>query len=230
MRVDARTAADLLAVVHRWHGEGRTMVAVLHDLELVRREFPETLLLARDCLGWGPTGEVLTAANRLRARMMARRAEPRTSAAPALPIRVGDGDRSLEPRGRPAARGSASLLLIAPSSNSASCAGRWSAASPCRSPAPPLGVFLMLRRMSLTADVLAHGILPGVAGAFLMAGLSLPAMALGGLAGRAGGRGRRRRAVPRHRAGGRTRRSPRSTWWPWRWASPWSPGAAGRWN
>lgn len=69
--LDARTAAELLAVVHRWHGEGRTIVAVLHDLELVRREFPETLLLARDCLGWGPTGEVLTAANRLRARMMA---------------------------------------------------------------------------------------------------------------------------------------------------------------
>ena len=33
--------------------------------------FPETLLLARDCLGWGPTAEVLTAANRLRARGMA---------------------------------------------------------------------------------------------------------------------------------------------------------------
>lgn len=69
--LDARTAADLLAMVRRWHGEGRTVVAVLHDLDLVRREFPDTLLLARDCLGWGPTGEVLTAANRLRARMMA---------------------------------------------------------------------------------------------------------------------------------------------------------------
>ncbi len=69
--LDARTAAELLAMVRRWHGEGRTVIAVLHDMDLVRREFPETLLLARDCLGWGPTGEVLTAANRLRARMMA---------------------------------------------------------------------------------------------------------------------------------------------------------------
>ncbi len=47
--------------------------------------------------------------------------------------------------------------------------------------APPLGLFLMLRRMSLTADVLGHGILPGVAAAFLLAGLSVPAMAAGGL-------------------------------------------------
>ena len=47
--------------------------------------------------------------------------------------------------------------------------------------APPLGVFLMLRRMSLTADVLAHGILPGIAAGFLVAGLSVTAMSVGGL-------------------------------------------------
>jgi zinc/manganese transport system permease protein len=47
---------------------------------------------------------------------------------------------------------------------------------------PPLGVFLMLRRMSLTADVMAHGALPGIAVAFLLAGLSVPALWLGGLA------------------------------------------------
>lgn len=45
----------------------------------------------------------------------------------------------------------------------------------------PVGVFLMLRRMSLTGDAMAHAILPGAAVGFLLAGLSLPAMTLGGL-------------------------------------------------
>lgn len=47
--------------------------------------------------------------------------------------------------------------------------------------AGPIGVFLMLRRMSLTGDAMAHAILPGAAIGFLIAGLSLPAMTLGGL-------------------------------------------------
>lgn len=47
--------------------------------------------------------------------------------------------------------------------------------------APPIGVFLMLRRMSLIGDAMAHAILPGAAIGFLLAGLSLFAMAGGGL-------------------------------------------------
>lgn len=48
--------------------------------------------------------------------------------------------------------------------------------------AAPVGVFLMLRRMSLTGDAMAHAILPGAAIGYLFAGLSLPAMTFGGLA------------------------------------------------
>jgi zinc/manganese transport system permease protein len=47
--------------------------------------------------------------------------------------------------------------------------------------ATPIGVFLMLRRMSLMGDVMAHAILPGAAVGFLIAGTSLVAMATGGL-------------------------------------------------
>jgi zinc/manganese transport system permease protein len=45
----------------------------------------------------------------------------------------------------------------------------------------PIGVLLMLRRMSLVGDALSHAVLPGAAVGFLLAGLSLWAMGLGGL-------------------------------------------------
>ena len=48
--------------------------------------------------------------------------------------------------------------------------------------AGPIGVFLMLRRMSLIGDAMAHAILPGAAVGYLVSGLSLGAMTLGGLA------------------------------------------------
>src|SRR5438445_11655484 len=46
--IDAKTSADLLALIKRWHAEGRTVLAALHDMDLVRGNFPPTLLLARD--------------------------------------------------------------------------------------------------------------------------------------------------------------------------------------
>jgi len=68
--IDAKTSADLLALVQRWHGEGRTVLAALHDMELVRNHFPETLLLARGPVAWGATTDVLTAENLLVALRM----------------------------------------------------------------------------------------------------------------------------------------------------------------
>ncbi len=58
--IDARTTADLLRIVRNWNAEGRTIIAVLHDIELVREHFPQTLLIARDLVGWGHTSDVLT--------------------------------------------------------------------------------------------------------------------------------------------------------------------------
>jgi zinc/manganese transport system ATP-binding protein len=66
--IDARTLSDLVELIKRWHGEQRTVLVVLHDLELVRNHFPETLLLARQPVAWGKTGEVLMPGNLLRAR------------------------------------------------------------------------------------------------------------------------------------------------------------------
>jgi zinc/manganese transport system ATP-binding protein len=69
--VDHRTTLDLLAVIASWHRQGRTVITVLHDLELVREYFPQTLLLAREPVAWGPTATNLTTANLSRARCMA---------------------------------------------------------------------------------------------------------------------------------------------------------------
>lgn len=71
--IDTRTTADLLDLVHRWHDEGRTVLAVLHDLDQVRAHFPQTLLLAREAIAFGPSHEVLSEGNLLRAREMAER-------------------------------------------------------------------------------------------------------------------------------------------------------------
>jgi zinc/manganese transport system ATP-binding protein len=68
--IDAKTCADLVALIRRWHGEQRTILTALHDLELVKALFPETLLLAREPVAWGKTAEVLTPDNWLKARHM----------------------------------------------------------------------------------------------------------------------------------------------------------------
>lgn len=69
--IDARTTADLLRVVVGWHGEGRTIIAVLHDLDQVRENFPDTLLIAREPIAWGATTEALRADHLFQARQMA---------------------------------------------------------------------------------------------------------------------------------------------------------------
>jgi zinc/manganese transport system ATP-binding protein len=68
--IDSRTVADLLALVARWHEEHRTVLVVLHDLDLVREHFPQTLLLAREQIAKGKTDAVLSAENLLKARSM----------------------------------------------------------------------------------------------------------------------------------------------------------------
>jgi len=65
--VDTTTTADLLRLIARWHSEGCTVIAVLHDLDQVRAHFPRTVLLARRCIAAGETAAVVTRENLSRA-------------------------------------------------------------------------------------------------------------------------------------------------------------------
>ena len=68
--VDEKTVKDLIGLVSRWHQEGRTVLAVLHDYDTVQAHFPNALMLARELVAHGPTPVVLTAENTFKARQM----------------------------------------------------------------------------------------------------------------------------------------------------------------
>ena len=74
--IDSRTVTDLVTLIERWHAEGRTILAVLHDEALARAHFPTTLLLAREPIAWGATGDVLTEAHLRAARRMVEAHDP----------------------------------------------------------------------------------------------------------------------------------------------------------
>lgn len=59
--IDAATTMALLNQLVLWNEEGRTVIAVLHDLTMVRARFPQTLVLARRCLAWDTTEAALAA-------------------------------------------------------------------------------------------------------------------------------------------------------------------------
>jgi zinc/manganese transport system ATP-binding protein len=66
--VDAKTVADLIRLIERWHEEGRTVIAALHDITQVKAHFPKTLLVAREAVAFGDTRKVLTPKNLAKAR------------------------------------------------------------------------------------------------------------------------------------------------------------------
>lgn len=61
--VDHSTTDELLNLMAVWHSQGRTVIVVLHDLDMVRAHFPDTLLLAGQVVSWGLTRQVLTTDN-----------------------------------------------------------------------------------------------------------------------------------------------------------------------
>lgn len=66
--IDSRTTHDLVHLIESWHKSGKTIIAVLHDLEQVKTHFPQSLLLSREPIAFGATVEVLTKENWRKAR------------------------------------------------------------------------------------------------------------------------------------------------------------------
>jgi zinc/manganese transport system ATP-binding protein len=69
--IDARAAEDLAQLMATWPSEGRTVIAVLHDLDLVRRLCPQSLVMARQAVAWGPTDQAIASDQLTRARKLA---------------------------------------------------------------------------------------------------------------------------------------------------------------
>ena len=197
--VDAKTSADLFDLVQRWHGEQRTVLTAMHDIDFVRANFPETLLLAREPVAWGRTVDRAHAGKpagraphvrglRRTCRPLRRRRTRacRNSRSPLLsgnsPTRI-CGKSAVAYPGMTKRGGRRSMFydfFIAPFADFEFMRRALAGTLALALGAGAIGVFLMLRRMSLVGDAMAHAILPGAAVGFLLSGLSLVAMTAGG--------------------------------------------------
>jgi zinc/manganese transport system ATP-binding protein len=61
--IDSHTKEILMTLIKEWHQQGKTIIAVLHELDLVENHFPQSLLLARKAISWGKTQDVLKPEN-----------------------------------------------------------------------------------------------------------------------------------------------------------------------
>ncbi len=68
--IDAKTLNDLTVLIKQWHNAKRTVIMVTHDLDYVQQHCPHTLLLARQCISFGTSSQVITDANLQRARQL----------------------------------------------------------------------------------------------------------------------------------------------------------------
>lgn len=65
--IDERTREALLSTIQTWHEAGKTILIILHEIDLVRKLFPKSLLLAREVIAHGQTPDVLCKDNTARA-------------------------------------------------------------------------------------------------------------------------------------------------------------------
>ena len=154
--IDAKTAADLFDLVRRWHGEKRTVLAALHDLELVSATSRRRCCWRASRSRGARPRDVLTPENLLKARRMC---------------------EAFDDHAEACARAAGGVIdvamydaLIAPFVEFAFMRRALVGTLALALGAGPIGVFLMLRRMSLVGDAMAHAILPGAAIGFLLSG------------------------------------------------------------
>ena len=67
----APSGRKTFVLMARWPEQGRTVIAVLHDLDLVRRLCPQSLVMARQAVAWGPTRAAISPEQLTRARKLA---------------------------------------------------------------------------------------------------------------------------------------------------------------
>jgi zinc/manganese transport system ATP-binding protein len=77
--LDTTTVTQLLGVIEEWHKSGKTVICILHDIGQIRSVFPQCLLMARECLGWGKTSDILSSSQFADARFFI---EPKYTEAP----------------------------------------------------------------------------------------------------------------------------------------------------
>jgi zinc/manganese transport system ATP-binding protein len=68
--IDAKTLSDLTKVIKQWHENKCTIIMATHDLDYVQQHCSQTMLLARECIGYGLTNDVLTSENLERSRQL----------------------------------------------------------------------------------------------------------------------------------------------------------------
>ena len=73
--IDPYTVSDLIDLIHAWSRQGKTILIVCHDLDLVLEHFPNTLLIAQRVIGQGRTQDVLTLENLQTAKKISRALE-----------------------------------------------------------------------------------------------------------------------------------------------------------
>ena len=68
--IDTKTLSDLTEVLKQWHDSNRILIMVTHDLDYVQKYCPKTMLVARECIGYGLTQKILTENNLKKARRL----------------------------------------------------------------------------------------------------------------------------------------------------------------